>query len=105
MAGNRHAVTIRAVASWDLLRQFAAAYADPLLPTADPAPVRAAEQRLALTLPSAFHELYSLLDDRDELTRGQGRLLPPAALYTDDGVLVFRHEKSPATAPRPPPTA
>ncbi|WP_251145988.1 SMI1/KNR4 family protein [Streptomyces sp. McG3] len=83
--------------AWAFLRDFAAAWAEPL---ADGAGTRAedverAEEMLGLTLPTALREAYSLLGARHDLTGNQDPLLPPSELFVHDefgGVLVFRSE-------------
>ncbi|MFE9628070.1 SMI1/KNR4 family protein [Streptomyces sp. NPDC006527] len=55
----------------------------------------AAEGDLGFQLPAALREGYALLGHRDDLTRQQDPLVPPAGLHVDDalgGVLVFRRE-------------
>src|SRR5439155_8456508 len=56
--------------------------------------LRAAEARLGLPLPVSLRQAYALIGKRDDLTRVQDRLLPPAKLRIDDTgeVLVFRVE-------------
>ena len=83
--------------AWALVRDFAAAWTEPL---ADGAGTRAeelerAEERLGLTLPTALREAYSLLGARHDLTGNQDPLLRPSALFVHDafeGVLVLRSE-------------
>lgn len=83
--------------AWAFVRDFAAAWAEPL---ADGAGTRAeelerAEEMLGLALPTALREAYSLLGTRHDLTGNQDPLLRPSELFVHDefgGVLVFRSE-------------
>ncbi|MFL4905266.1 hypothetical protein ACJ6WF_19265 [Streptomyces sp. MMS24-I2-30] len=83
--------------AWAFVRDFAAAWAEPL---ADGAGTRAeelerAEEMLGLTLPTALREAYSLHGTRHDLTGNQDSLLRPSELFVHDefgGVLVFRSE-------------
>ncbi|MFE7811997.1 SMI1/KNR4 family protein [Streptomyces sp. NPDC057433] len=83
--------------AWAFVRDFAAAWAEPL---ADGAGTRAeelerAEETLGLALPTALREAYSLLGTRHNLTGNQDPLLRPSELFVHDefgGVLVFRSE-------------
>ncbi|MET7369379.1 SMI1/KNR4 family protein [Streptomyces sp. NPDC005566] len=83
--------------AWAFVRDFAAAWAEPLT---DGAGTRAeelerAEGTLGLALPTALREAYALLGTRHDLTGNQDPLLQPSELFVDDefgGVLVFRNE-------------
>ncbi|MGW3632555.1 SMI1/KNR4 family protein [Streptomyces sp. NPDC005122] len=83
--------------AWAFVRDFAAAWAEPL---ADGAGTRAeelerAEEALGLALPTALREAYSLLGTRLDLTGNQDPLLQPSELFMHDefgGMLVFRSE-------------
>ncbi|MFE2599836.1 SMI1/KNR4 family protein [Streptomyces sp. NPDC059396] len=83
--------------AWAFVRDFAAAWAEPL---ADDAGTRAeelerAEETLGLALPTVFREAYSLLGTRHDLTGNQDPLLQPSELFVHDefgGMLVFRSE-------------
>ncbi|MER5892166.1 SMI1/KNR4 family protein [Streptomyces sp. NPDC001876] len=83
--------------AWAFVRDFAAAWAEPL---ADGAGTRAeemeqAEKVLGLTLPTSLREAYSLIGTRHDLTGNQDPLLQPSELFVHDefgGVLVFRGE-------------
>lgn len=85
-----------AAGAWRFLQAFAAAYARPLVAAdgCSDEELRAAEVRLGMPLPGALRALYRLIGARDDLTRVQDVLLPPAGLYVDESgeVLVFRVE-------------
>ncbi|MGW1255754.1 SMI1/KNR4 family protein [Streptomyces sp. NPDC002513] len=90
--------------AWGLVRWFSGEWIGrPLRPedgcAADE--LMAAESVLGFELPAALREGYALLGRRDDLTRQQDPLVPPAGLYVDDalgGVLVFRRENQDCAA-------
>ncbi|MEU7331027.1 hypothetical protein [Streptomyces parvus] len=83
--------------AWAFVRDFAAAWAEPLADSAGTRPeeLERAEETLGLALPTALREAYSLLGARHDLTGNQDPLLRPSELFVHDefgGVLVFRSE-------------
>ncbi|MER6066739.1 hypothetical protein ABT167_37485 [Streptomyces sp. NPDC001792] len=82
--------------AWDFVRWFSGKWIGrPLRPEDGCATdeLIAAENGLGFELPAALREGYALWGRRDDLTRQQDPLVPPAGLYVDDalgGVLVFR---------------
>jgi hypothetical protein len=76
------------------IERFAARYAGALGPGdgCSPGALDAAEARLGVPLPEALRDLYTLVGNRDDLTRGQDELLAPEHLHVDGDVLVFRRE-------------
>ncbi|SEL81463.1 hypothetical protein [Streptacidiphilus jiangxiensis] len=93
----RGGVRTRAQA-WDFARWFADTWMGRPLEPEDghgEDELAAAEADLGFELPAALREGYALLGRRDDLTRQQDPLVPPAGLYVDNalgGVLAFRHE-------------
>ncbi|GGT00035.1 SMI1/KNR4 family protein [Streptomyces chromofuscus] len=90
--------------AWDVVRWFADAWVDRPLQPEDgcaEAELKAAEAELGFELPAVVREGYLLFGRRDDLTRQQDPLVPPAGLYVDDamnGVLVFRRENQDCAA-------
>jgi hypothetical protein len=84
--------------AWGFVRWFVGEWIGRPLQSEDGCSVdelRAAESDLGFELPAALWEGYALLGRRDDLTRQQDPLVPPAGLHVDDalgGVLVFRRE-------------
>jgi cell wall assembly regulator SMI1 len=84
--------------AWDFVRWFAGQWSGRPLQREDgcaEGELTAAEGDLGFRLPAALREGYALLGHRDDLTRQQDPLVPPAGLHVDDalgGVLVFRRE-------------
>lgn len=82
--------------AWNFVRLFAARYAAPIVAGdgCGEEELLAAEARLGFALPAALREAYALVGRRNDLTRGQDRLLTPDQVHVDDTgqVLVFRWE-------------
>ncbi|MFD4284451.1 SMI1/KNR4 family protein [Streptomyces albidoflavus] len=83
--------------AWAFVRDFAAAWAEPLADDAGTGAeeLERAEEALGLRLPTALRETYSLLGTRHDLTSNQDPLLRPSEMFVHDefgGVLVFRSE-------------
>ncbi|WP_242488976.1 SMI1/KNR4 family protein [Streptomyces sp. DSM 110735] len=83
--------------AWTFIRDFAAAWTEPL--TEDdgtpPAELARAEALLGHPLPTALREFHGLVGARPDLVANQDSLLPPDEIFVDDeceGVLVFRNE-------------
>ncbi|MFF9328071.1 SMI1/KNR4 family protein [Streptomyces sp. NPDC014776] len=90
--------------AWDFVRWFADAWAGCPLRAEDGCgedELSAAEADLGFELPAALREGFALLGRRDDLTRQQDPLVPPAGLHVDDaldGILVFRRENQDCAA-------
>lgn len=82
--------------AWGFVERFAARWARPLGPGdgSGESELLAVEERLGIGLPAAVRDAYLLFGRRDDLVRGQDRLVRPAHLDTDEtgGKLVFRVE-------------
>ncbi|MER7281212.1 hypothetical protein ABT369_42935 [Dactylosporangium sp. NPDC000244] len=87
--------------AWRFIRRFAEGYAEPIGAGDGFAEddLRAAEQRLGLSLPKALCDLYTLFGRRRDLTDVQDRLLAPWQLQFDPTgqVLEFRVENQHVT--------
>ncbi|MFC4070321.1 hypothetical protein [Actinoplanes subglobosus] len=85
-----------AAGAWRFVREFAQRFASPLVDGDGVAEQELAEAqaRLALVLPAALRDGYTLTGRRNDLTRSQDELLSPHRLHLDDTreVLVFRWE-------------
>lgn len=90
--------------AWEFARWFAREWVGRSLEAEDGCPgeeLAAAEGELGFELPRALREGYMLLGRRDDLTRQQDELVPPAGLYVADalnGMLVFRRENQDSAA-------
>ncbi|GAA3655053.1 hypothetical protein C8D87_10414 [Lentzea atacamensis] len=81
-------------AAWRFIEGFAAAWAEPIEPQDGWSRQELAdtEDQLRVRIPEAVKEALSLFGKRPDLTSNQDRLLTPAELRVDHGVLVFRDE-------------
>ncbi|SDG42657.1 hypothetical protein SAMN05216553_10814 [Lentzea fradiae] len=81
-------------AAWRFIERFAESWEEPLEPADgwSRRDLAEAEDRLGVPIPEALREALSLFGKRPDLTSNQDRLLMPAELRLDGGVLVFRDE-------------
>lgn len=85
--------------TWNFIRGFTSHWVTPLQEGDgySETELSAAEERLAISLPDALEEAYTLFGRRSDLTRNREYLLEPTALSLNHGALIFRRENQGAS--------